>query len=165
MIRGTIALVVTFGLLATCGRVAVVPVQPVSFDHALHAGREKIGCTTCHAGAERKAVAGLPPLATCLSCHMKPQGEPRPSEAAVRKLAAMGRPVAWVQVTRNPGHVYFSHRAHVALGRMSCVECHGDVTGWRSPPVEPEARLTSMTECQGCHRRTGASLSCATCHR
>jgi c(7)-type cytochrome triheme protein len=145
--------------------VDLAPPQPIPFDHALHAGREAIGCTSCHPGAERQAGAGLPPLTTCLGCHMKPQGEGRPEEAAVRELARAGRPLVWVQVTRNPGHVYFSHRAHVALAGMSCADCHGDVTRWQAPPIEPNERLTSMAECQTCHRRKGAALSCATCHR
>ena len=37
----TIGLVVAVGLLATCGRAAVAPVQPIAFDHALHAGRDE----------------------------------------------------------------------------------------------------------------------------
>jgi menaquinone reductase, multiheme cytochrome c subunit len=165
MTRGAIPLAILVGALATCGRRIQVPPQPLPFSHALHAGRESIGCTTCHAGAETEAASGLPAFSTCLGCHMKPQGEPRPSEAAVRDLAATAGPAPWVQVTRNPGHVYFSHRAHVGLARMTCASCHGDVTRWERPPDQPEERLRSMAACQACHRREGAPLGCATCHR
>ena len=144
----------------------LAPEQPLAFNHELHAGKKAIACTTCHGGAEGRARAGLPAFATCLSCHMQPQGDP-PSraEAEVRRLAALPVPPRWIQVTRNPGHVYFSHRAHVTLAQMSCAACHGDVTQWRAPPREPEERLQRMAACQACHRREEARLGCATCHR
>ncbi len=70
---------------------------------------------------------------------MKPQGDP-PSEREhlVRKLAAEGAALRWTQITRNPGHVYFSHRAHVGIAALECFECHGDVESWKTPPVHPE---------------------------
>jgi hypothetical protein len=166
MKRGAGLLGVLLAVGATCGTRPPRPVQPIAFNHQLHAGKHEIGCTTCHAGAERRPAAGLPALRTCLTCHMKPQGDPpSAAEGQVRELAGAGAPVRWVQVTRNPGHVFFSHAAHVTLGGISCSRCHGDVTRWKAPPEEPEARLRSMGACQQCHRDRGAPLGCATCHR
>ncbi len=161
-----VVLPMLIAMVATCGVRPPAPIQPIAFNHQLHAGKREIGCTTCHAGAERSAAAGLPALTTCLGCHMKPQGSP-PSlaEAYVRELGASATPVRWVQVTRNPGHVHFSHAAHVTLARMSCTQCHGDVSRWTAPPAQPEPRLVSMGACQTCHRKEGAPLGCATCHR
>ncbi len=165
-----LGLVCAFGLAGACATPAAAPPQPLPFDHALHATVElddgPLGCTTCHAGAERGVRAGLPALSTCLSCHMRPQGDPPSSEEArVRELAASGVPLRWIQVTRNPGHVYFSHGAHVARAGMACAECHGEVTTWTEPPTVPLRHLTSMDACLACHRARGAPTDCVTCHQ
>lgn len=153
-----------------CAPSAAAPPQPLPFDHALHATVQlddgPLTCPTCHAGAERGTHAGLPALPTCLRCHMRPQGDPpTDDEALVRAAAASGQPLRWVQVTRNPGHVYFSHGAHVARAGMGCADCHGDVTTWTEPPRHPEARLTRMDACLACHRARRAPTDCATCHQ
>jgi hypothetical protein len=152
-------------LLVACGA-DPAPVQPIAFNHALHAGKQQIACTTCHAGAETAAHASLPPLSRCLACHMKPQGaQPNPREQHVRELAAQRVPVRWTQVTRNAGHVHFSHAAHVSLVKLPCADCHGDVTRWVAPPVEPDPALTSMGACLACHRERHAPTDCDTCHQ
>ncbi len=154
-------------LLVACGA-APVPEQPLAFDHALHLRLDLDGkplaCTACHAGAERAEHAGLPALRDCLRCHVRPQGSGSPREARVRELAD-GGPLRWVQVTRNPGHVYAPHRAHVGIAKLPCTECHGDVASWTAPPTEPIDRLLRMTECIDCHHRHGAPTTCGTCHR
>ena len=156
--------------LAGCLEPAEAPAQPIPFDHSLHVVLEidgaRLACTACHPGAERGAHAGLPALASCLRCHMRPQGDP-PSELEreIRVAGAAGGPFRWIQVTRNPGHVYFSHRAHVTGAGMACADCHGDVAAWREPPMVPVADLTSMNRCIDCHRERGAPTDCGTCHQ
>ena len=158
-------LVLLLAAAASCSA-RKAPPQPLPFNHQLHAGKHEIPCTDCHMGAERGAAASLPSMGQCLACHMKPQGDPPSAmEQRVRELAAGDEPLRWIQVTRNPGHVYFSHRAHVALGGMKCARCHGDVTRWTRPPRRPEAKLRDMDACMSCHRQNGASNECATCHR
>jgi len=152
---------------------AHAPAQPIAFDHALHVQLEiegrKVRCTDCHAGAERAEHAGLPALRDCLRCHMRPQlgtqGLANPREARVRELAAAGSGVRWTQITRNPGHVYAPHRAHVGIAKLACAECHGDVATWTRPPTQPVQRLRRMSECIACHRARGAPTWCGTCHR
>lgn len=161
---------VALAAVAACATPTNAPPQPLPFNHALHAtvrvDGDPLACTACHAGAERAAHASLPALATCLGCHMRPQGDPpSAAEARVRAAAASGAPFHWIQVTRNPGHVYFSHRAHVGLAGMTCADCHGDVTEWRRPPTDPDPHLTSMDACLDCHRERGAPTDCATCHQ
>jgi hypothetical protein len=149
-----------------------MPTQPIEFDHTVHLSLDldgkKLGCVDCHAGSERAEHAGLPALRECLRCHVRPQlgasGKPNPREARVRELARPG-PFRWIQVTRNPGHVYAPHRAHVGIAKLACSECHGDVASWRAPPTQPNERLTSMKECISCHRKHGAPTTCGTCHR
>jgi hypothetical protein len=142
-----------------------VPVtQPIAFNHKLHVtGKPALGCRDCHPGAEREAYAGLPPLERCLLCHMKPQSQ-SDKEKIVRELAVRGGDFHWNAVTRNPGHVHFSHRAHVSGAHMPCASCHGDVTSWAAPPTAAEPRLTSMDACVDCHRERGASTDCRVCH-
>ena len=159
-------------VLVACKRASSIPEQPIAFNHALHLTLElagkRLGCVVCHAGAERAEHAGLPALRDCLRCHMRPQlgtsGKPNPREAEVRALAASG-PLRWTQITRNPGHVYASHRAHVGIAKIPCEECHGDVATWTSPPTEPIQKLRHMDACLSCHRQRGASTACGTCHR
>jgi hypothetical protein len=149
------------------------PLQPIAFNHSLHLDVEIDGrplvCVDCHAGAERAEHAGLPALRDCLRCHMRPQGgedgKPSEREGLVRAAAAQGGPFRWTQVTRNPGHVYASHRAHVGIAGLTCETCHGDVSRWTSPPTEPNLALRDMGACISCHRERGASTECATCHR
>jgi len=159
-------------VLGTCSRAPRIPDQPIAFNHALHLALDlegkRLRCVDCHAGAERAEHAGLPALRDCLRCHMRPQlgtsGLPNAREARVRALAVVG-PVQWIQITRNPGHVYASHRAHVGIAKIACEECHGDVTAWTSPPTEPIQKLRRMDACLSCHRERGASTYCGTCHR
>lgn len=156
-------------VVAACAAPAPAPDQPIAFDHGLHLTLvlegKRLGCVDCHAGAERAEHAGLPALRDCLRCHVRPQGDkPNPREARVRELAKPG-PLRWTQITRNPGHVYAPHRAHVGIAKLACAECHGDVSAWRAPPSEPIARLVRMSECISCHRQRGAPTTCGTCHR
>ena len=159
-------------VLAACSAPSPTPEHPIAFDHGLHLALDldgrQLACTDCHAGAERAEHAGLPALRECLRCHVRPQlgnrGVPNPREAQVRELAAPG-PFRWTQVTRNPGHVYAPHRAHVGIAKLACSECHGDVASWRAPPTQPNQRLTRMSECISCHRQRGAPTTCGTCHR
>src|SRR5512143_3426578 len=45
------------------------PVQPVPFDHSVHAGTLHIACVYCHTSVERSAHSTVPPTATCMNCH------------------------------------------------------------------------------------------------
>ena len=43
--------------------------QPIPFSHEHHVGRLGLDCRYCHTSVERTAFAGLPPTATCMTCH------------------------------------------------------------------------------------------------
>jgi c(7)-type cytochrome triheme protein len=153
-----------------CRGPLAAPPQPIPFDHSLHLQLRldsgELACTDCHPGAARGTRAGLPPLSRCLRCHMRPQGDPpAPGEKAVRLAATGPVRLRWIQVTRNPGHVHFSHGAHVARAGMVCADCHGDVSRWSRPPSAPDADLTDMGRCIACHRARGARTDCGTCHQ
>lgn len=132
--------------------------QPIAFPHAKHQG---VGCTVCHRGAAASARAGVPDAALCAKCHATaPAGSGRAWDAA----AGAGSPIAWVQVTRLPDHVMFSHRRHVTLARLDCSSCHGDMARRTTPVGRAPVRL-EMTTCLSCHRNEGAAEDCAACHR
>jgi hypothetical protein len=128
-------------------RVGYQPVQPVPFDHALHAGQLGLDCRYCHTSVEKSAVSSVPPAQTCMNCHSvikttSPLLEP------VRQSFETGEPVPWVKVHQAPDYVFFNHSVHVNRG-ISCVECHGRVnemgTVWHDKPH-------SMGFCLDCHR-------------
>jgi hypothetical protein len=142
--------------------------QPLAFSHKKHTAAEsdrspKLACTECHVGAEKSAIASLPSIDRCLECHMRAQSD-RAEEKMVRALASSSSP-GFRQVTRNAGHVHFSHSAHVSVAGLSCAQCHGDVTTWTAPPTKPDPRLMNMGACIDCHRQRGASTQCQVCHK
>ena len=152
-------------LLALGGALACAPprvTQPVAFDHKLHAAKD-IDCTYCHEHVENTPYATLPSNGVCLGCHDKALGKSA-AEASFLALAAKG-PVPWVQVNRLPGHVYFSHRAHVTFGEISCTECHGDMAQRSEPVTRPQLTHLTMSGCVQCHEKKKARTDCLTCHQ
>ncbi|HLE36230.1 MAG TPA: cytochrome c3 family protein [Candidatus Acidoferrales bacterium] len=136
--------------------------QPIAFNHARHV-ENGMACDDCHSGVKTQARATLPTLATCLACHEAPLTQSA-EEEKIRALAAAGKELAWVQLTRVPPHVYFSHRRHVQQGGLDCAICHGPVEKLSVPPRKP-FRVLSMDACLECHERSRARTDCNDCHR
>ena len=157
------------------------PEQPIAFSHAKHAGTLHISCLYCHGNAERSDVAGVPPVAVCMNCHVavkKTAGAKDASPEIAKLLAAWDTrastapaTVAWTRVHRLPDFVHFNHRVHVA-NDIQCQECHGPV---QTMSRMRQAASLSMGWCVGCHRlqagaapahwkRSGGPLDCAACH-
>ncbi|WP_415908445.1 cytochrome c3 family protein [Oleiharenicola sp. Vm1] len=128
-------------------RVGYQPIQPVPFDHSLHAGNLAIDCRYCHASVEKSATSSVPTAQTCMNCHsiIKPQS---PLLEPVRKSYETGEPVPWVKIHQAPDYVYFNHSVHVDRG-VSCVECHGKVN---EMSVVWHDKSHSMGFCLDCHR-------------
>lgn len=160
-----------FLLLAVCAALAVagcdpaVPVgsgpQPIAFNHQKHLAMG-LDCTTCHTLVTKKAVAGPPRVETCMTCHAVPLTD-NPEEEIIRKTAAAGEELRWSQITLVPDHVYFSHARHVAVGKVECQTCHGDMSK-RSEPITRPAVTLSMEFCIECHSRRTVSVDCVACH-
>lgn len=130
--------------------------QPMDFAHAKHG---TMGCAVCHHGADTMARAGIPSVRVCAKCHATaPGGQSAVWDAALRDQ------IGWVQVAHVPDHVLFSHRRHVALARLDCASCHGNVRERTTPVTAASVRL-EMDSCVACHRREGAAEDCAACHR
>ena len=157
------------------------PTQPIAYSHATHAGKLKMDCQSCHYGASRSDVAGVPPLSVCMSCHgavRKLTGASEPSAEIAKfisvwetRLSSAPKSIRWNKVHDLPDYAHFSHRVHVA-DNIKCQECHGPV---QEMTVMRQASSMSMGWCIECHRKTksdapthwkrsGGPLDCAACH-
>jgi hypothetical protein len=127
--------------------------QPVAFDHRIHAKDLRIDCRFCHSGADRGAVAGLPPTVACMGCHSKVWRESE-QFAPVRASLATHRPIQWRRVNALPDFVFFDHSIHLAKG-VGCATCHGHVAEMARVS---QATPLSMRWCVECHRDPGPNL-------
>ena len=134
-------------------RVGYAPVQPVPFEHSLHAGQLGIDCRYCHAAVEKSGTSSIPAAQTCMNCHsaIKTQS---PLLEVVRQSYQTGDPVPWVKIHAVPDYVYFNHSVHVNRG-VSCVECHGKVNEMQ---VVHQDQPHSMSWCLDCHRNPAARI-------
>jgi hypothetical protein len=153
VLGGTVTAAVTYYCTPKYLRVGYAPVQPVPFDHSLHAGQLAMDCRYCHSNVDQSGFANIPTAQTCMNCHqqVKPQS---PLLAVVRASYESGEPVPWVQIHQTPDYVYFNHAIHVNRG-INCVECHGKIN---EMPVVYHAQSLSMKFCLDCHRDPGTYL-------
>jgi hypothetical protein len=161
-----VALWLAAAVSASCARPAV---QPIAFNHQLHT-YNNVSCLVCHASAASGQGAGLPAVTVCRRCHEDVLYE-SPEKAKIRLAVESGRGLAWVPVFALRPYVYFSHRRHVALGKVPCVTCHGDVTQRTSPfeaAASPFGGRSGMKSCIDCHQESHspfAGVDCVNCHR
>lgn len=135
-------------LAASAGWVSGGVKQPIEFPHKTHLDL-KLPCTGCHQRAEKDLVAGRPPTALCIGCHMG--GDAKSEEIKkIRAFAEKGQEIPWRRVWRLPPHVFFPHRAHVVGAKIICQTCHGPMETLTKPPAAPLNTL-SMNDCIACH--------------
>lgn len=173
--------------------------QPLQFNHALHmhpdiveGKTEQERCLHCHGFREDGTFAGVPNLASCMRCHDDPEstwGESPEEEKFNKEYVATGKEVPWLLYYRQPDCVYFSHIAHVQVGKQECRTCHGDHGQSESLPLYQQNRISSysrniwgynisgyarntwdrmkMNNCADCHTKTGheENNACFTCHK
>ena len=137
-------------------------VQPIAYNHKVHIDNG-MACEACHETVEKAAAASVPTRDTCMLCHQAAITE-SPEEEKVRQYAERGEEIPWRRIYGVPDHVYFSHRRHVAVARIECAQCHGNVASLTSPPSHPLVKQT-MTWCLTCHQANGATQDCVHCHR
>lgn len=137
--------------------------QPVAFNHLKHTKSLGLGCEFCHKFVNTGVHAGLPDAGTCVICHRALQGK-SPEAARLTALLGQGDPLRFRKLFRLPGHVYFSHRRHVAIAALDCRLCHGEIAMTERPPSRPLVGIR-MRVCLDCHRARGQSLDCVGCHR
>ncbi|MEP6844515.1 MAG: c-type cytochrome [Panacibacter sp.] len=178
---GTLVLFMVGGYYTTMGLIGLgrqqnyEPVQPIFYSHKVHAGINQINCLYCHGGAQESKHANIPSVNVCMNCHMAineyvgPQlyteeGKEVNGTSEIKKLysyagfepgkpwdATKAKPIEWTKIHNLPDHVYFNHSQHVAVGKVQCQTCHGEIT--KMDEVKQFAEL-SMGWCINCHRTT-----------
>jgi hypothetical protein len=149
-------------LLIVLLRQPAVP-QPIAFNHVKHTTDLQLSCDFCHQYVSVGAHAGLPGSDICAYCHLAQQGESAES-ARVTELLTAGTPFRFNKLFRLPSHVNYTHRRHVGVAELGCVNCHGDIATTERPPRRPLIRI-DMDFCLTCHRASEQSLDCIACHR
>jgi hypothetical protein len=120
------------------------PSQPVPFSHRHH---------YCHTGVETSPQAGLPPTATCMTCHSQIWTNAAMLEP-IRQSLAENKPIVWTRVAKLPDYVYFRHDVHIAKG-VGCETCHGRID---TMALTYRAKPFTMKFCLDCHRDPAANL-------
>jgi len=169
--------------------------QPFKFNHALHLDEVDDGCNTCHFFRDDGSFSGIPALEQCTECHDDLIGEDPNEITFVSNYVDPDREVPWRVYAKQPDCVFFSHAAHVQMGKMSCDDCHEPRSGMTDMPVYEENRITGysrniwgkniagfkrntrdrmkMDDCAGCHetlrpRHTSVQTgkdACFVCHK
>ena len=119
--------------------------QPVQFNHVLHNELVEDGCESCHFFREDGTYSGVPKLAQCIDCHEEVNGESPEEEKFVNEYVLKGREVPWLVYSRQPDCVFFSHVAHVKMGQMDCVTCHGHIGESESLKPYEENRISGYS--------------------
>jgi hypothetical protein len=148
--------------------------QPIDFNHALHNELVDNGCQSCHFFREDGSFSGAPTLAQCIDCHDEVQGTSPEEIRFVRDYVQPGREVPWLIYARQPDNVFFSHAAHVLMGKMECAACHGDIGESTHLRVYQSNRITGYSRDIWGHNIAGLSPgpskrmkmdTCADCHK
>lgn len=139
------------------------PVETIPFTHRAHLAKG-VSCLFCHSSALRGPAADLPPLELCAGCHRWISTQTDQTKAVVAAFDE-GKTVSWARVYDVPDFVFFSHQPHVATAKLSCTECHGDVS---SMTLVTKARRMTMGFCLACHKlqeERDRLIDCQTCHK
>ena len=119
--------------------------QPIEYNHALHNELVEDGCESCHFFREDGSYHGVPKLEQCIECHEEVNGEDPEEARFVNEFVANNREVPWLIYSRQPQNVFFSHVAHVKMGEMDCVTCHGHIGESESLPIYKENRISGYS--------------------
>ncbi|NLD35752.1 MAG: cytochrome c3 family protein [Desulfatiglans sp.] len=177
-------------------------VQPMNFNHALHMDPEIVSeiegdtvtdrCLYCHAFRNDGTFTGIPGIDICSECHSDndfPLGESAGEELLIKEYVANKKEIPWLSYSRQPDCVYFSHIAHIEMGELECITCHGDKKKSQVLPAYEKNRISGysrniwgknisglkkntwdsmkMDDCAACHKEKGheENNACFTCHK
>lgn len=165
--------------------------QPIDFNHAVHLDAVYDGCASCHYFRDDGTFAGMPDLSACVDCHQDVMTDHPEEIKFVEEYVTPGIEVPWLNHSKQPDCVFFSHAAHVKGAGMSCESCHGDIgtsehtrvyeenriTGYSrdiwgksisrlGKPAHGEPQPMKMNDCAKCHlEETGHKGACFQCHK
>ena len=136
------------------------PVQPIAYTHTVHLAKG-MECTNCHTNVEKGAIAGIPSITLCMTCHQVVATD-KPEIKKMAALFARGEDISWQRVyDYSPtAHVKFNHAPHIRA-KVDCMTCHGDM---RQRTVAVRTVDMNMGFCINCHKLRKVSVECQTCH-
>jgi hypothetical protein len=160
--------------------------QPIDFNHKLHV--DEMGeCEGCHFFREDGSYSGIPPLSNCVECHEEAVGEDPEEARLISEYIEPEKEIPWLVYARQPDCVFFSHAAHVKMGEIECVTCHGpigesentrpyqynrlttysrDIWGWNIAGFKKNSwDRMKMDDCGECHDEHGENNACFVCHK
>jgi hypothetical protein len=135
------------------------PEQPIAFSHKLHVGFG-LQCTRCHENPASSNSISLPPIKTCMVCHVAVDKD-KPNIKKRAGYAASGQAVPWARIYPLTAGIHFNHEPHLKAG-VQCTNCHGPVGD--QPAMSELTALTSMATCISCHQAAKAPTGCDACH-
>ena len=148
--------------------------QPVDFNHKLHMEMDEIeDCSSCHYFREDGSFSGAPKLAQCIDCHDEIVSDTENELVFFEQYVQKEREIPWLIYSKQPQCVYFSHVAHVKMGKMDCVTCHGHIGESTSLPVYQQNRISLYSRDIWGHNIAGIAFNswdrmkmddCARCH-
>lgn len=159
-----LALAAGLGALGGCHPEPAPVEQPMTFNHAVHAEQD-LTCLDCHNQADKGRHAATLTIDGCMKCHAEAKDDENPAIQTIRDLRARDQEIPWRWVNRLPGHVYFSHEAHVKYGEMSCQDCHGKVETTTEAFTASQIDHLTMSACIACHEERSVDTDCAACHQ
>ncbi len=162
--------------------------QPIQFNHKIHTGEKGgMACTECHTTDDAGKFQGIPRIAKCAECHAAPLGESDVEKILVEQYTTPNQEIPWHVYSRQPDNAYFPHASHTTLGKMKCVECHGDHGNSESLEVYQVNRISGysrdiwgknisgiqsqpwegmkMDRCVRCHAERSRKDGCIACHK
>ena len=159
------AIVAGVGALALSALGKPPIIQPIQFNHKLHTQDVGLDCIECHQFYKTQQFSGLPGVDICLGCHEEALTK-SPEEEKIRKIKAAGGQIEWKRIYNIENHVFYSHRRHVVLAGLQCVNCHGEIDKTTSPPTAPLKKI-DMDFCLDCHRKNKYPITedCIACHK
>lgn len=147
--------------------------QPIDFNHALHVAEVDEGCQSCHYFREDGSFSGIPDLESCMECHEEMLGVSDEEARFYEEYVMTGKEVPWYIYSKQPDCVYFSHVAHLEMGGMDCVTCHGHHGESDHLPPYQENRISGYSRNIWGHNIAGIKRNswdrmkmddCAECH-
>jgi hypothetical protein len=168
-----VAAALALGWLAFPRAVYVRRAQPVEFRHKIHAEKSGVTqCGDCHTLRADGAFEGIPRAAACAGCHTDPVGSSKAEATLVNDYIKKGREVDWLESSRQPDNVWFSHAIHIKRAGLKCAECHQNYGESATQPADELNRISGyhrrtldMSVCEDCHRKRGAQAGCLGCHK
>ena len=191
--RASIAFLTGMALMLAAGWV-VFPktlyrsqVQPLAFNHKVHADKAGLECSGCHELRADGSFSGIPGISNCAGCHPEPQGQTAAEKQLIKDYVTPNREIPWLVYYRQPVNARFSHANHVKAGKLTCETCHGahgksehlplyeqnrisgysrNIWGAKMLRVNvPEGGGMKMSDCESCHAKRGVEAGCLGCHQ